>query len=132
MKKKHDAFDVVDALRFIIFAGCMLFVIIAILISGYRAISVGLGRKTEVVATVTDKGIKNDSNESGKYLVFIESDDPDLKVLQVTDNLFAMRFNSSDVYGGIKIGKTYKFTTRGSRNRLFSWYPNIYEYEEVE
>ena len=42
------------------------------------------------------------------------------------------RFNSSDMYAEIEVGKTYKFEVGGSRNELWSWYPNIYKYEEVE
>lgn len=84
----------------------------------------------EIIATVTDKGIKNDSNK-GKYLVYTKTIDGKVEVFEITDSLLAFRFDSSDVYAGIEVGKTYTFEIRGSRNRLFSWYPNIYDCKEV-
>lgn len=87
--------------------------------------------KYEVEATVTDKDVKN-SSESSKYLVFTKDDSGEVHVFEVTDNLFAGRFNSSDTYAQIEIGQKYKFTVGGKRVPLFSWYPNIYDFEEIK
>lgn len=85
----------------------------------------------EVIVTVTDKDIRNNSDD-GKYLVYTVTEDGEIEVFEITDSLFKFRFNSSDVYAGIEVGKTYKFTVGGSRIRLLSWYPNIYSYKVIE
>ena len=90
-----------------------------------------VSNRREIVATVTDKDVKNSNGES-KYLVFTKTSDGETAVFEITDALFAGRFNSSDLYAEIEIGKTYKFDVGGTRNELFSWYPNIYGCEEVK
>lgn len=89
-----------------------------------------ISNRREIVATVTDKEVKNKKDES-KYLVFTKDKNGENQVFEITDALFAWRFDSSDTYAGIEIGKTYAFDVGGSRNKLFSWYPNIYGYREV-
>lgn len=84
----------------------------------------------DIIATVTDKDIKNYKSDS-KYLIYTEGKHGNVEVFEITDNLLAFRFDSSDVYAGIKVGKTYKFTVGGKRNEFFSWYPNIYDYKEI-
>lgn len=81
--------------------------------------------------TVTNKEVKN-SRKSSKYLVFCKDKNGETKVLEDTDTWFLLKFNSSDIYGSIEVGKTYTFKTRGIRLRLLSWYPNIYTAIEEE
>lgn len=90
-----------------------------------------VANRREVTVTVTDKVVKN-SNSDSKYLVFTEDNEGNIATYEITDSLFAVRFDSSDTYAAIKVGKTYRFEIGGSRNRLLSWYPNIYEYELIE
>ena len=90
-----------------------------------------VSNRREITATVTDKDVKNSDKES-KYLVFTKTSDGETEVFEVTDALFAWRFDSSDLYAEIEVGKAYKFDVGGSRNRLLSWYPNIYGYEEIK
>lgn len=85
----------------------------------------------EVTVTVTDKAVKNSSDDS-KYLIFTEDINGNIATFEITDSLIAKRFNSSDVYAAIKIGSTYTFKVGGSRNEVMSWYPNIYEYKLIE
>lgn len=82
------------------------------------------------VATVTDKGIKN-YDKTSKYLIFTKTDDGETRVFSVEDSILRWRFNSSDVYAEIEVGKTYRFTTVGFRFEPFSWYENIIDYQEV-
>ena len=82
------------------------------------------------IATVTEKGIKN-QGKKGKYLIFTEQDGK-TSVYEVSDSLFKNRWDSSDVYAGIKVGQTYEFTVSGNRVEFLSLYPNIYEYRPVE
>lgn len=90
-----------------------------------------VSNRREITATVTDKEVKNKSDDS-KYLVYAKDENGDIQVFEITDALFAWQFDSSDIYAGIEIGKTYVFDAGGSRNKFFSWYPNIYGYEEVK
>ncbi len=103
--------------------------LIFILGSLYRSCSVGTGEIRHLEATVTDKGIKRIS-ESDVYLVYTKTDEG-VEVFQITDSILAGRFNSADVYASIEVGKTYDFGVRGERNEFLSWYPNIYEWDEV-
>lgn len=102
--------------------------------SVYRSYDKGAGEERVITATVTDKGVKSVDKSTQKYLVYTELDDGDdgVEVFEITDSLISGRFNSADVYAKIKVGKTYKFTVRGHRNGFFSWYPNIYDFEEVK
>lgn len=82
------------------------------------------------VATVTDKDVKN-YNNSSKYLVFTKTKDGETRVFSVEDSLLRFRWNSSDVYGEIEVGKTYRFTTVGFRFEILSMYENIIDFEEI-
>lgn len=90
-----------------------------------------VSNRREITATVTDKEVKNKSDDS-KYLVYTKDENGDIQVFEITDALFAWQFDSSDIYAGIEIGKTYVLDVGGSRSKFFSWYPNIYGYEEVK
>jgi hypothetical protein len=65
-------------------------------------------------------------------LVYTKDTNDKIYVYEITDAWLAGRFNSSNVYAGIEVGKTYNFTVGGSRKEFLSWYPNIYEYEIVK
>ena len=108
----------------------VIIVIFVLAISLYRPVNKASDIRN-VTVTVTDKEVKNYDNES-KYLIFGEDSDGNISVFEIIDSLFMGRFDSSDTYGGIKVGKTYTFKIGGSRNELFSYYPNIYEYKLVE
>lgn len=107
-------------------------IVIALLlvVAIYRPINKASSQR-EVIATVTDKVVKN-SNDISKYLVFTEDKSGNVETYEITDSFFMGRFDSSDVWANIKIGSTYKFTVAGSRNGFMSWYPNIYEYKLFE
>lgn len=79
-----------------------------------------------MTATIKDKIVKN-GNKSSKYLIFT-----DKEVLQNTDSLFRGKFNSSDVYVDLEVGKTYEFHLIGWRIKFFSVYKNIIEYKEIQ
>ena len=82
------------------------------------------------VATVTDKDVRN-YNNSSKYLVFTKTEDGETRVFSVEDSLLRFRWNSSDVYGEIEVGKTYRFTVVGFRIEILSMYENILDFEEI-
>lgn len=81
-----------------------------------------------IVIEVTDKAVKND-----KYMVYgrTVTEDHLPKSYEVTDSVLARRYDSSDIYGEIEVGKTYEMIVGGNRIPFMSWYPNIYEVIEV-
>lgn len=119
-----------DKVKKTLFGFAIAFVALLLLVGLWRPIN-KVSNRREITATVTDKVVKN-SDGKDKYLVFTKTSDGETAVFEVTDALFAGRFDSSDLYAEIEVGKTYRFDVGGSRNRLFSWYPNIYGYEEME
>lgn len=84
----------------------------------------------EVTTEITHKErVCSGSGDSHKceYLIFTEAG-----TFKITDALFGtVRFNSSDLYGKVKVGATYEITYYGWRNGFFSMYPNIKSMEEV-
>lgn len=80
--------------------------------------------------TVADKETKKNS-DSSKYLVFTKLENGEVKVFEITDALFAWRFNSSDIYAEMDIGETYEIRTIGFRIPFLSTYENIMEFERV-
>jgi prepilin-type N-terminal cleavage/methylation domain-containing protein len=75
--------------------------------------------------TVTGKeNVKN--GESGKYLIYT-----DKTTYEITDSWYHWRWDSSDVYGSIQVGKTYSATLQGYRVPFLSWYPNVISPTEV-
>ena len=81
-----------------------------------------------VTATVLDKGITTSSTSDDKgnttvtstYMIYT-----DKGVFTDKDGLVKWKFNSSDMYGQLQKGQTYKFTVHGWRNHFLSIYPNI-------
>lgn len=84
----------------------------------------------EVVATVTGKERVMDKKNS-KYLIYTETSQGDTLVLENTDNILRLKFDSSDLYAQIETGKTYKFTLIGARVGLLSWYENVIHLDAV-
>lgn len=85
----------------------------------------------EVTVTVTEKGIKNTS-KSGLYLIYCKDATGNVCVYKIKDSLMQGKFNSSDIYASIEVGKTYTFLIRGTRIEFTSSYPNIVRIVNVE
>lgn len=76
-----------------------------------------------VTFTVTDKetiATSDGENVSSKYIVFTENE-----TFENTDLFFGGKFNSSDIQGKLKKGKTYTAKVYGWRVPFFSMYRNI-------
>ena len=76
---------------------------------------------------VTDKNIKNARNTS-QYLVFTKLESGETKTFAISDNLIKWRWNSSDVYAEIEVGKTYQLEVIGWRVPILSRYENIIKF----
>lgn len=79
----------------------------------------------DLVATVTEKGERCSSRDDCRYLIYT-----DKGTIENTDSWLAWKFDSSDVYGDLKVGHTYHFRTQGIRVPFLSWYPNIMSVRE--
>ncbi len=94
--------------------------------------------RTTVTATVTDKDIKRDKNtdEDKKaddiYMIYAEDSFGNTYVFTDEDELWYWKWDSSDVYAKIKVGKTYEFEVCGIRIPFLSSYQNIIDVTEVE
>lgn len=77
------------------------------------------GSRETITVTVTDKTVKR-YDDKDKYLIYT-----DAGTFEITDEVLAGRFNSSDDYGKIQIGETYEITVCGWRVPVLSWYKNI-------
>ena len=60
-------------------------------------------------------------SESSYYLVWTEEGE----VYKNDDSIAFLKFNSSDIYGQLEIGKTYTAKVAGWRIRILSMYENI-------
>ena len=85
------------------------------------------------IVTVTDKAVRSYDRMPDNYLIYgkdVESGDT---VVYEIENSFMMgRYNSSEIYSQIEVGKTYRFVTRSYRVERLDTYPNIYEVIEVK
>ena len=112
---------------------CVLGAIIIVIICLFTSCGHTIDRnsnKREVIGTVTEKTVKKIDTQD-KYLIFVKIEGEDeIQVFEITDNWVEGKLNSSTIYGNIKVGKTYTFTIKGSRNEMLSWYPNISKVEK--
>lgn len=107
--------------------GCGSIIVVFILALLIISPLVAYRTKTEVTAKVNkSERVVNQDSSGGKYLIFTESE-----VLENTDSLWYWKWNSSDFYNKIEVGKTYKFTVYGWRVPFMSWYRNIVEVEQT-
>lgn len=104
----------------VVFYGGIISLILLILIGlgfGYAEIY----RSTEHQTTIklTDKQ-RITSKNSGYYLIYTAG-----PTYTIKDTFVFGRFNSSDLYGHLQVGKTYNCEVAGWRIPLFSKYQNI-------
>ena len=91
-----------------------------------------LTQRTLDAALIKDKQISTQSNDDdGKvqstYMIYT-----DAGVLRNDDALWFAKFNSSDIYGNLDIGKRYRLKIYGWRIPFLSMYPNIVRIREVQ
>lgn len=82
-----------------------------------------------VTVLIKDKeriNYEDDGQTLSKYLIY--SDD---EVFENVDDWFYLKFSSSDIYGQLNEGETYKLWLSGWRIQIFSSYRNIISIEKV-
>jgi hypothetical protein len=80
---------------------------------------------TVVFTVEKSERITNANDEGGKYLIFTKAE-----TFENTDRLVLWKFNSSDLYGLLKVGKAYEAKVVGFRIPFLSWYRNIVSFRE--
>lgn len=112
------------------FVGILICVIIIGLIIGLFVwdYKITYGNVQNLEITVKDKYIKRSGSEKDKYLIV----DTDGNTYQITDLGFKGKWNSTDLYNKLDIGKTYKIETSGIRSGFMSLYPNINKIKTVK
>ncbi len=75
---------------------------------------------------ITTESSRKDDKVESTYLIFT-----DQGVFRNDDAGWFMKYNSSDVYGNLDVGKRYRFKVYGWRIPFFSMYPNLVRAEEV-
>jgi hypothetical protein len=103
-------------------------VLVLLFMVGCTGACYSVPRITKDVITVKVKEKERvNTSFSSKYLIFTETE-----VLTNDDDFFIWKFDSSDLYGDIEEGKTYKFYVYGWRIPFLSWYRNITKIEEIK
>lgn len=91
-------------------------ILIALMLAGATLSYTTVG---QVQFTVEEKERIN-SKEDSKYLIFT-----DKGVFENTDSLMHLKFNSSDLYGKLKVGESYRCKKNFWRVSILSMYPNL-------
>jgi hypothetical protein len=105
-------------------------VIVVLLLGGAEAIW-HHSHVDHIAATIT-KTERVNYGETSKYLVWADVQDEQgthSEVLEDVDAWYFIKWNSSDVYGQLKVGQTYRLKVSGTRFQLLSWYRNIVSIE---
>lgn len=109
-------------------------VVVLVLVLLFGAVWMGcaiyLSTETVVTARVAHKervGHGSGENFSEKYLVYTDGE-----TFELVDSLLYLRFNSSDHYGNIREGQTYRLRVVGWRVPFLSWYRNVIQVEPIE
>lgn len=105
----------------------MLTVIVILLVSAFGLYSLSYINEETIEITVKDKYIKRNSDDD-MYLVVDENND----TYKITDLSFIGKWNSTDLYNQLDIGKKYRITVTGIRNHFLSEYKNINKVEEIK
>ena len=82
-----------------------------------------------LTVTIKDKervNYEEDGKMLSKYLIYT-----DQEVFENTDDWFYLKLNSSDLYGQLDKGSTYKVWVTGWRIQIFSTYRNIISIERI-
>ena len=103
----------------------IIILIVIIIVSAYIGFKIKYSNNYEETCQLKEKWVKSTGDNGQKYLVSCGDN-----VYQITDLLFIGKFNSSDIYAKLEVGKTYKIKTTGYRIGLFNLYKNINEVEE--
>lgn len=93
----------------------------------------GLASLNTHTVTITVSGTDRAWYGKGsKWLVLGTDANGEPLVLENTDNLLRLKFNSSDIQAVIEEGETYEAEVVGYRIPILSWYENIISIKKAE
>jgi len=87
-------------------------------------------RSTYIVTIANKQVIKSDNID--KYFIYTQMEDGSIKVFQDTNSVLEFKFNSQDVYMGLRLNRKYEITAYGLRIPLLSSYENIIKVKAVD
>lgn len=100
--------------------GCYLVLLILLFLMLLGGCLIQNGNEADVTITVKEKQAVA-THDSYKYLIFSTQDE----VFESDDTFVHGKWNSSDIYGKLEPGHTYKIHVCGTRIPLFSMYRSI-------
>lgn len=80
-----------------------------------------------VTFTVKEKGRVTDNDRDGRYLIYTSDE-----VFENTDSWHHQKYDSSDLYGNLEVGKKYECLVYGERIPRYSWYRNLVNCTEIK
>lgn len=100
-----------------------------LIVSGLIAwpVSLGYSNPRDLTCHVEDKDRAGRDGGASDMRIYTT----ECGVLKVQDLLWALRFDSADVFASIEPGHTYKFHVTGIRAPFFSVFPNVRSAERV-
>lgn len=109
--------------------GNIMIVIVILLIIGFifYCLTIQYQNKEIIEITVKDKYIKR-NGKTDLYLVATEEGE----TYKISDLLFKWKFNSTDLYNELEIGKKFKVEVTGVRIPFLSMYKNINTVELID
>lgn len=75
---------------------------------------------------ITNTGTYQHPSVGHQYLIFTNQG-----VFKDTDNFWLWKFDSSDLYGQLLVGRTYRCKVHGTRNHFTSGYPDLISCRKV-
>lgn len=81
---------------------------------------------------ISSKQIEKNSKSKAMYLIYTQMDDGTVRVFKNINSLPELKFNSQDIYGGLRINRKYKIRAYGLRIPLLSSYENIVKVQAVK
>jgi hypothetical protein len=121
MRNRENGFEIVDAFYIVI---SVLAIGLFITMATVSVIAVHTHKQVTFTVSKSER-VVNSSGEGARYLVYTNKG-----VYENTDSFWNGKWNSSDLYNQIQVGKKYSCDTTGWRNGFFSWYPNLISCEE--
>ena len=101
--------------------------VVILLIIGSVTVPAVVAYSTDETVTITVKDKERVvTYKTSKYLVFT-----DKGVYENTDTVWYWKWDSSDVYNALEVGKTYQVKVYGFRVPFLSWYKNIVELDLI-
>ncbi|HBC96207.1 MAG TPA: DUF1523 domain-containing protein [Clostridium sp.] len=80
--------------------------------------------RSTYIVTIANKHTKVE-NSNNTYMIYTQLENGETKVFKNTNSFLELKFNSEDIYGGLRVNKKYKITAYGFRIPIFSCYENI-------